>query len=82
MKYLFGAKKSEIEIKGGKITSIVGSIDGDLDVGISSGVTKLSKRSLRTSPSIAFYDAEIVYEVGNIKGGIELGNTINFSLVA
>jgi hypothetical protein len=80
--YLFGAKKSEIEIKGGKITSIVGSIDGDLDVGISSGVTKLSKRSLRTSPSIAFYDAEIVYEVGNIKGGIELGNTINFSLVA
>jgi hypothetical protein len=80
--YLFGAKKSEIEIKGGKITSIVGSIDGDLDVGISSGVTKVSKRSLRTSPSIAFYDAEIVYEVGNIKGGIELGNTINFSLVA
>ena len=81
--YLFGAKKSEIEIKGGKITSIVGSIDGDLDVRVISGVTKVTKRSLRTplgAPTL--YDPEILYSVGNIKGGLELGNTINFSLVA
>jgi hypothetical protein len=81
--YLFGAKKSEIEIKGGKITSIVGSIDGDLDVRVISGATKLTKRSLRTplgAPTL--YDPEILYSVGNIKGGLELGNTINFSLVA
>jgi hypothetical protein len=81
--YLFGAKKSEIEIKGGKITSIVGSIDGDLDVRVISGATKLTKRSLRTplgAPTL--YNPEILYSVGNIKGGLELGNTINFSLVA
>ena len=81
--YLFGAKKSEIEIKGGKITSIVGSIDGDLDVRVISGATKLTKRSLRTplgAPTL--YDPEILYSVGNIKGGLELGNTINFSLIA
>lgn len=81
--YLFGAKKSEIEIKGGKITSIVGSIAGDLDVRVISGDTKLTKRSLRTplgAPTL--YDPEILYSVGNIKGGLDLGNTINFSLVA
>jgi len=80
--YLFGAKKSEIEIKGGKITSIVGSVDGDLDVIVVSGVTKVSKRSSRSLVSPTFYDPEIVYQIGTIKGGIDLGNVINLSFIA
>ena len=80
--YLFGAKKSEIELKGGKITSIVGSVDGDLDVTVVSGVTKVSKRSSRSLVSPTFYDPEIVYQIGTIKGGIDLGNVINLSFIA
>jgi len=80
--YLFGAKKSEIEIKGAKVTSIVGSLGGDLDVNILAGVTKLSKRSLRRSAGIVYYDPEVFYEVGNVKGGLDLGNIMSINFVA
>jgi hypothetical protein len=80
--YLFGAKKSEIEIKGAKVTSIVGSLGGDLDVNILAGVTKLSKRSLRKSAGIVYYDPEVFYEVGDVKGGVDLGSIMSINFVA
>jgi hypothetical protein len=80
--YLFGAKKSEIEIKGAKVTSIVGSLGGDLDVNILAGVTKISKRSLRTSAGIVYYNPEVFYEVGDVKGGVDLGSIMSINFVA
>jgi len=82
--YLFGAKKSEIEIKGAKVISIIGTVDGDLDVSVINGFTKLSKQRFfyYSTPPIVYYDPEIFYQLGNIKGGIDLGNTINLSFVA
>ena len=80
--YLFGAKKSEIEIKGAKVTSIVGSLGGDLDVNILAGVTKVSKRSLRRSAGIVYYDPEVIYQVGDVKGGVDLGNIMSINFVA
>ena len=86
--YLFGAKKSEIEIKSidavsvyGKITSETGSISEDVDVRYEqgSGNTYLTRRSRRRFLG-PLQTPEMTYQLGDVKGDYSLGSvTVSYT---